>query len=116
MTCLCLCKTCLVHRLVIREVLLPTEGAFWMAYLMVNQRVGIVLDRSAGLMGYFPTYLLGAMYACQIFKVHAPCLQPHVAYSVLKNKSSCADCKIEKDCQLHGSPAEMHATLGVLML
>ena len=24
---------------------------------------------SAGLMGYFPTYSLGAMYACQIYQV-----------------------------------------------
>ena len=25
---------------------------------------------SAGIMGYFPTYSLGAMYACQIYQVH----------------------------------------------
>ena len=27
--------------------------------------------RSAGLFGYFPTYSLGAMYACQIYKARA---------------------------------------------
>ena len=27
---------------------------------------------SAGLMGYFPTYSLGAMYACQIYQVGLP--------------------------------------------
>ena len=26
---------------------------------------------SAGIMGYFPTYSLGAMYACQIYQVNA---------------------------------------------
>ncbi len=32
------------------------------------------MNRSAGAFGYFPTYSLGAMYACQIFKVWFRCV------------------------------------------
>lgn len=35
---------------------------------------------SAGIMGYFPTYSLGAMYACQIYQV---CAENHNRYAAL---------------------------------
>lgn len=88
----------------------------YLGYLPENDALGCLQDVhwSKGLFGYFPTYTLGAMYACQIFR-HAssqiPDLSAMIAAGDFAPLKAWLNANIHKVGSLHASGDELMTAL-----
>ena len=94
---MCTCRYEIEQQLLKGEISIDDIPKLWNAKMQEylgctpkNDAEGCLQDVhwSAGIMGYFPTYSLGAMYACQIYQVHIIHANDHGNCQVAQNKSA----------------------------